>query len=227
MRLPCLSEQGWYANCLWAGDPLDPNFVIIGGLDLYRTTDGGLTYTKISDWQQSPKSAHADHHAIVAHPAYDGASNKTVFFGNDGGLYRADDATAVTPDTGWMNLNNGLGITELYGAATNLASGKMVAGAQDNGTLLYTPTSVPPSPATGPNGWVSIYGGDGGYAAVHPAQPRFYGEYVYLQLHRGDGITPSQDIYSNLPDAGDQRNRSRVGNPGKHGLFATLKKRSV
>ena len=31
---------------------------------------------------------------MVFHPDYDGQSNTTIYFGNDGGLYRTDDATA-------------------------------------------------------------------------------------------------------------------------------------
>ena len=53
--------------------------------------DGGVGLTRISQWFSAPNSAHADHHVIVAHPGFNGTSNTTVFFGNDGGLYRADD----------------------------------------------------------------------------------------------------------------------------------------
>jgi photosystem II stability/assembly factor-like uncharacterized protein len=196
-----LSDQGWYANTLWAGDPLDPNFLVVGGLDLHRSTNGGTTTTKISDWEQSPQSAHADHHVIAAHPAYDGVSNTTVYCGNDGGVYRTANLTAAQPI--WQELNNGLGITQFYGAAGSPTTGQIVGGAQDNGTVLYTPASGPPSATTGPEGYVTIYGGDGGYAAADPRQATFYGEYVYLQIHRSQGGAQSVDIYNGIADAGD------------------------
>jgi hypothetical protein len=117
-----LGDQGWYANVIWAGDPTNADLVIVGGLDIWRSTDGGDTLVDISTWWD-PASAHADHHAIVAHPAYDGVSNRTVLFGNDGGVYRAADVTTVGSDaqlprvSGWTELNNSYGVTQFYGAA--------------------------------------------------------------------------------------------------------------
>lgn len=184
-----LGDQGWYGNSIWAGDPTNADLVIVGGVDLWRSTDGGNTLRDISTWWDS-RSAHADHHAIVAHPRYDGHNNRTVFFGNDGGIYRADDVTTVGNDaqpprvSGWTNLNNAYGVTQFYSAAGNRTSGVIVAGAQDNGTVAF-------DPASGPNHWRSIFGGDGGFCAADPTDSNvFYGEYVYLNIHRNtDGAT--------------------------------------
>src|SRR5262249_5133795 len=49
-----LGSQGWYDNALWV-DPSDTDAnpandrVIAGGIDLYRSSDGGSTFTKISN----------------------------------------------------------------------------------------------------------------------------------------------------------------------------------
>src|SRR5207248_1859726 len=120
-----------------------------------------------------------------------GSANKTVFFGDDGGIYQAADVYAVSLTSGWTFLNHNLGITEFYGAAGNSVSGTVVAGAQDNGTLRYTTGG-------GPQGWTSMFGGDGGYCAADPTDPNyFYGEYVYLQIHRSsNGGASSSYIYS-------------------------------
>ncbi len=190
-----LAGQGWYANCVWAGDPSNPNLVVVGGLDLHRSTNGGSTFTKISQWQSSPTSAHADHHVIIEHPTYNGTNNKTVFFGNDGGLYRADDVTSVSELSGWQELNNGLGITQFYGAAVHPPTGRIVAGAQDNGTLYLTPTGSTET-------WFEVFGGDGGDSAFDPVSQIHYGEYVYLQIHRGQAGGGSNYIYSGIADAG-------------------------
>src|SRR5207247_2242927 len=48
-------EQGWYDNTIWV-NPVNPNFIIVGGIDLWRSTDGGVTLTKISDWTLAPNS---------------------------------------------------------------------------------------------------------------------------------------------------------------------------
>jgi hypothetical protein len=184
-----LGDQGWYDNVIWAGDPTNDDLVIVGGIDLWRSTDGGNHLVDISTWWDSG-SAHADHHAIVAHPAYDGAANRTVFFGTDGGVYRAGDVTTVgdNPDVprtnGWTELNNTYAVTQFYGAAGNATSGIIIAGAQDNGTLAY-------DPATGSEQWKPIFGGDGGFCCADANNSQlFYGEYVYLNIHRNtDGAT--------------------------------------
>jgi photosystem II stability/assembly factor-like uncharacterized protein len=190
-----LAGQGWYANCLWAGDPTNPNLLVVGGLDLYRSTTGGTTFTKISVWQSAPASAHADHHVIVAHPKYNGTTVRTVLFGNDGGLFRADNVTTVQGTTGWQELNNGLGVTQYYAAAAHPPTGKVVGGTQDNGTLFFTPPGSPDS-------WKTIFGGDGGDSAADPVQEFYYGEYIRLQIHRSQNGNPSSYIFTGITDAG-------------------------
>ncbi len=188
-----LSEQGDYDNALWV-DPIDGNHVVAAGLDIYQSQDGGLNFTKVSDWRQAPTSPHADHHAIVAVPNYS-AGNATVYFGNDGGLYRAANMRAVNSDpgfNGWTNMNNGLAITQFYGGAgTAAAGGKIIGGTQDNGTLARIGTA-----------WTQYRGGDGGFVAVDPqSDNNLYGEYVYLALHRSqNGGANSFFICSGLLD---------------------------
>ena len=191
-----LGAQGWYDNTIWV-DPTNSNTLIVGGIDLYRSTNAGVTFTKISDWS-NPASVHADHHVIVAHPQYNGTTNRTVYFGNDGGVYRANDMAAVTgTTTGWTKLNNGLGVTQFYGGAGhNGNNGRIIGGTQDNGSLRY--------PGTGTN-WSAHFGGDGGASAVDPTDGNYiYGEYVYLQIHRSTngGATPSSYIFAGIGDAG-------------------------
>lgn len=184
-----LGDQGWYDNVIWAGDPTDPDLLVLGGIDLWRSTDGGDTVVDISTWWD-PRSAHADHHAVVAHPAYDGQNNRIVFFGNDGGVFRADDVRTVGNDpepprvSGWHELNNTYGITQFYGAAGNPATGVIIGGAQDNGTLAFRREN-------GSEDWRQIFGGDGGFCAADFSDPNvFYGEYVFLNIHRNtDGAT--------------------------------------
>lgn len=178
-----LGDQGWYSNTIWAGDPTNADFVLVGGLDLYRSTNGGNTLADISTWWDK-RSAHADQHCIVAHPAFDGTTNKTVFFGNDGGIYKAADCRTVGNNAnlpriaGWAELDNTYGVTQFYGGAGNVTSGTIVGGAQDNGTLRFTTSG-------GSEQWTEMFGGDGGFCAADPTDPKvFYGEYVYLNINR-------------------------------------------
>ncbi|RLC26774.1 MAG: hypothetical protein DRH37_11460, partial [Deltaproteobacteria bacterium] len=200
-----LGGQGWYDNVIWV-DPTDADTLIVGGVDLYRSTDGGQNLTKITEWWRDT-SAHADHHIIVASPDFNGESNKKVYFGNDGGIYRADDVSTVSPTSGWTELNNNLGITQFYGAAGNATTGDIVGGAQDNGTLMYGYGSGAYDKNT--EAWFELVSGDGGFVASDPGDSTYYyGEYIYLQLYRihvlsdGSGSTP--DIYSGISDAGSE-----------------------
>jgi hypothetical protein len=190
-----LGDQGWYANTIWAGDPTDVNLVIVGGLDLYRSIDGGNRLVDISTWWDN-RSAHADQHTIVSHSGYNGTTNKTVFFGNDGGIYKADDVRTVGNNAqvprinGWKELDNTYGVTQFYGGAGNPTSGTIIGGAQDNGTLRFTT-------AGGSENWSSMFGGDGGFCAADPTDANyFYGEYVYLNLHRSTNGAVSADTIS-------------------------------
>ena len=190
-----LTDQGWYGNAIWAGDPTTSDLVIVGGLDLYRSTDGGNLLVDISTWWDNA-SAHADHHCIVSHPAYNGTTNKTVFFGNDGGVYKSDDVTTVGNDArlprtrGWIELDNTYGVTQFFGAAGNPTSGTIIGGAQDNGTLRFTPTG-------GSENWSEMFGGDGGWCAADANDPNyFYGEYVYLNIHRSSDGGATSDYIS-------------------------------
>lgn len=194
-----LGDQGWYDNSIWAGDPSDPDFIVVGGVNLWKSNDGGNQLIQISDWQQNG-SIHADHHIIVSDPAFDGVNDRIVFFGNDGGLYRTDDITKAGTDTkkvqGWTNLNNNYGVTQFYGIAWNKKSGTLIAGSQDNGTLRLKKDGFP-------NSWSEEFSGDGGYSAADSVDSQYlFGEYVYLSLHRSsDGGDTARFINGEFVDS--------------------------
>ncbi len=195
-----LGSQGWYANCIWV-DPTSPSNLVVGGLDLWRSTDGGTTLTKISDWivnenNNAMVSVHADHHAIVSAPGFDGVNNTTVYFGNDGGLYCATNIYTVTTNAGWLNLNHNLGITQPYGIAANPTTFTTILGNQDNGSTKWKPGQV--------TSWTTWGQGDGGFCAADPTDPNyFYGEYTYLQIYRStDGAVSESYIFGGIGDAG-------------------------
>ncbi|MBI4865912.1 MAG: hypothetical protein HY816_03075 [Candidatus Wallbacteria bacterium] len=191
----CLSlgfyNQGWYDNVI-AVDPTNADRVWVGGIDLFRSDDGGVNWSIASYWWRQGESSyvHADQHAIVFDPAYNGTTNQRIYFGNDGGVYRTDNANA-TPGTpasaapcassgssqiGFVSLNNGYGVTQFYHGAVSSAGEVYIGGTQDNGTNLFDPDSPD-------NDWNEIYGGDGGYVAVDQTDSQvLFAEYVFLSL---------------------------------------------
>lgn len=189
-----LGSQGWYDNALWvapfdAAGAANANTVFVGGLDLWRSTDAGVNFTRISSWSSAPASAHADHHAIVPVPGFNGTTQRGAYFMNDGGAYFVSDVFSVAQLSGWVEKNNQLAVTQFYGASGNAQTGTLVGGTQDNGTLRYTP-------AGGSEAWTTMFGGDGGFCASDPTNPNYhYGEYVYLRIHRStNGGTSSSYI---------------------------------
>ncbi len=174
-----------YTGALWV-DPTNANTVVAGGLDLYRSTNAGVTFTKISNWSSYPgNSAHADHHLILEHPQFNGTTNNTVYTGNDGGIQRATNIYTVANLSGWTNLNNDMAITQLYGCCMSPTSGTVLGGAQDNGTVRATAT-------TGLNSWTSPLGGDGSFCAADPNDPNyFYLQYYYLAMFRSSNAGAS------------------------------------
>jgi hypothetical protein len=181
-------NQGWYDNVI-AVDPKNHEIVWAGGIDLYRSNDQGKNWGLASCWWANPVQGsffvHADQHAIVFHPNYDGQANTTMFVGNDGGIFRTTTPpTAVTnasacSSTGnyvWTNLNNGYGVTQFYYGAVYPGGDAYFGGAQDNGTIRGTS-------AAGANAWTRLQGGDGGAVAVNPQNTQvLYAEYTNLSL---------------------------------------------
>lgn len=173
--------QGWYDNVI-AVSPVDPDVVFVGGVDLFRSDNGGVSFAPISYWWLTPgvdpEYNHADHHVIEFHPGFNGTSNQIVFSGNDGGVLRTNNGMAATaaPNSNgicldfpeaptlvnWTSLNNGYEVTQFYhGRPYPAPTTTYFGGTQDNGTLRGTD-------AGGIDGWVEIHGGDGGYVEYDP-----------------------------------------------------------
>lgn len=172
-----ISTYANYNSAMWV-DPTNASRIVVGGVNLYRSSDGGVTFTSaFSD-------VHADHHAIVEHPQFDGTSNRTIFFGHDGGFSRATNFLTNTT----VDLNNNLGITQFYGGAMNNTSGVMIAGAQDNGTQRFSGDI---------QGWDHVLGGDGISCAADQTDPNyFYAGYQHAALQRSSnaGVSFSSGI---------------------------------
>lgn len=199
--------QGWYDNQI-AVDPKDENIVWTAGIDLMRSDDGGQTWGVASYWwfdPADPNYSHADNHAIVFHPKYNGASNRQLYVASDGGVHRTNDARATvgktldalcgstTPEMiRWESLNNGYQVSQFYHGAVYPDGRTFFGGTQDNGTLRGT---IP-----GGQNWETISGGDGGYVAVDKSDANvLYSEFTGKSLQRSiDGGLHWTRIYGGV-----------------------------
>jgi len=183
------TPMGWYCNTI-AVDPTNPEVVWAGGVDLFRSDDGGRNWGLASYWwarydDESPSFVHADQHAFVFHPDYDGFNVTTMFSASDGGVFRTDNPgarigqdEAALCDPGRSSvifdpLNHGFGITQFYHGAPFPGGDAYLGGTQDNGTILGLDQ-------WGRDGWIGISGGDGGYVAVDPRSPNV----LYVESQR-------------------------------------------
>jgi len=169
--------QGWYSMEL-AVSPLNANEVRVGGINTWKSNNGGTNFLIESHWYGANGSyVHADQHRAEYHPI-----TNQFYAGNDGGLYRRSHFF-----NGYESICSGMSITQFYRLG-NAASDPtiLLGGAQDNGTFRWKN-----------NIWAGVYGGDGMEAMIHPTNPFI----MYATIQRGElhkstdgGVTFSDDI---------------------------------
>ena len=142
--------QCWYDNVIKV-DPNNKNIVFLGGSSaqdpttgaptwVVRTSDGGTTWSTVIPNALGPGLPHVDNHAIAMVKL---AAGVRLYLGNDGGIWRTDNAEA-TPVV-WTNLNDSaLTLTQFYPAISIHPSSPLFAfaGAQDNGSQIYAGPST-------------------------------------------------------------------------------------
>lgn len=192
------SAVSWYANPLWV-DPTDPEFLLTGGLNVWKSTDGGGTLTQISSGYIGGDQPHVDLHFFREDPGFDGITQKAVYVCTDGGVWRTDDVYTASTQSGWTRCDQEYVAMQLYGAAGHGPEDMIIGGTQDNGTQrLLGEDSVAHM----------TFGGDGGFCAIDPDNPHHvYGEYIFLQIFRSRNRGHSAAyITEGLPDAGSRAN---------------------
>jgi photosystem II stability/assembly factor-like uncharacterized protein len=159
-------SQAWY-DWYVAATPDQKGIVYLGAIDAYRGELAGSTWKWTDITTQGNNSIHPDQHCLAFAPN----SSKTIYLGNDGGVYRSSNAGGT-----WTALNKTLGITEIEYMASDPTTAKwLMAGTQDNGTIRFDG-----SPA-----WDHIADGDGGDCGVNQSNPNeIYHSYYSVTLER-------------------------------------------
>ncbi|CAF3758407.1 unnamed protein product [Rotaria sp. Silwood1] len=80
--------QGW-VNLTLSINPDNDNEILMGGLDAFKSTDGGATINRISNWVLVSPYVHADHHYMKWWKV--GANRKLLIAGDGGIFYSTDD----------------------------------------------------------------------------------------------------------------------------------------
>ncbi|MCR9243526.1 MAG: hypothetical protein NXI31_00735 [bacterium] len=187
----------YYYNAFWV-DPTDSDRLLVGGVRIRRSTNGGQSFTTIANGYILTTEPHPDIHAFVPDPGFNGTSNRRVYVATDGGVDVAADYLTVSRNSGWTTLERTMRSTQFYAAAGHHSGDKLIGGTQDNGTLRVTGAS--PSANL-------VFGGDGGHVQIDPTNPNYsYGEYQYLGVHRStNGGSSASTITTGLGDVGSGR----------------------
>ncbi len=163
-------------------DPQNDEHVYVGGIDSYKSTDGGATWTQYTKWsnnnllaQAAISTVHADQHALVFNP-----KNPNQFvMGNDGGLFFTPDKNVLNTRTAVQMRNNKLNITQFYHGTLNPVATynneQLIVGAQDNGTQMLYGAPL----ADGFYEDTKVYGGDGGFTAFDDQDKYLIASYIY------------------------------------------------
>jgi len=219
------SGQGWYDLAI-AASPVNANTIYIGGINVWKSSNGGSSYNIISHWVfDNPNFyTHADIH-------YLGFYGNRLYCGSDGGVFYSDDF-----GSNWTDISEGLGISQVYRLASSPADPDfIVCGSQDNGSNRLQ------------NGhWTHIYGADGMQPMTHRTNTNiFYFSYQmgglmkttdngnnveYIQPYdvSGDWITPfdmhptnSNIIYAGYNDVYKSDDAGWTWNNLTNGMFGS------
>lgn len=191
-----IGNQGWYNNAHLV-KANDPNTIVVGTIDLVKSTNGGTSFTTKSNWNawitgatppgapESPSSnfAHADHHYFAANPL----DPDKLYAITDGGLYRSNNFGET-----YYSCNGGYVTTQFYNGVSHSMqdSNFSVGGLQDNRSALYQGTIA----------WYKTFVGDGMCCGVNSQNDNIcYTEYTNGDISRSNnrGISWS-DISSGL-----------------------------
>jgi hypothetical protein len=162
-------QQCWYDNVVKV-DPANSDTAFFGGAFAFTAAGApnwvvrrlnGAAWASVIPNALGPGLPHADNHAMAFVRLTNGKVR--MYLGNDGGIWRTDDAEA--PTVVWTNLNTGgLTLTQFYPNLSIHPSNPTIsfAGAQDNGSQNYQ----------GGTSWVDNKTcGDGGQTTLDPNVP--------------------------------------------------------
>ncbi|HEX3552566.1 MAG TPA: hypothetical protein VIA62_05005 [Thermoanaerobaculia bacterium] len=112
--------------------PTNPNILWFGGINLYKSTDAGVTWNKIGN-----TALHPDHHQVAAFATNKTPSGLVTYDVNDGGLFVGDGQ-----DQWSGGFQQGLAVTQFQSVSTTAKDTFLFGGTQDNGTNVYQGTEV-------------------------------------------------------------------------------------
>ncbi|HRY33697.1 MAG TPA: PKD domain-containing protein [Bacteroidales bacterium] len=146
-------HQGFY-NCALMVSNDNPDQVLIGGLNLWRTDDGGYTFAAQAGYQGNVLQMHVDMQDFRA-------MSGEYWITNDGGIYWSDDFFGTT------NLVKTTGVhgSDYWGFGSGWNEDVLVGGLYHNGNLAWYENYAQ-------GDYLSLGGGEAPTGYVHPSENR-------------------------------------------------------
>jgi hypothetical protein len=114
--------------------PTNPQTIIVGAIRPRRSTNGGSSFTTLTNTWGSSQQVHQDTHVV----RYSLNDANRIWVGGDGGLWRSDNGASS-----WVNMNANLNITQYYDIVVHPTDPNIVfGGAQDNSSSRRTTSNV-------------------------------------------------------------------------------------
>lgn len=123
-------------NSVFIFNPTNPDILIGGNVDIYRSDNDGQSFYPISNWlgNNNLPLIHVDQRNVFTNPL----EPNFVYFCNDGGVFRYFINTSNFED-----LSNGLVITQFYDIAVAQTNTNVIGGgSQDNGNMFRNENGV-------------------------------------------------------------------------------------
>ena len=169
-----------YYNLTLSVDPNNDDKVNLGGINTFKSINGGTSWQKTSVSRSTSSTLseiHADVHTIVYHPTN---SNKGLI-GTDGGVYYVNSfSTAHNNTNAMVSRGNSYNTTQFYKGAIgqNAFSDQFLGGAQDNGTNFMDGATP------GINSSTEVAGGDGMYCFIDKGGQYMISSYINNTYYR-------------------------------------------
>ncbi|MFQ5446537.1 MAG: T9SS type A sorting domain-containing protein [Saprospiraceae bacterium] len=153
--------QGWYSHDVVV-HPQNPGEIIVIGIDVWKSTDGGNTLVQTSTGGvgfanppiEGPDGnadyVHSDCHDVIYHPT----NSDILYVASDGGIHRSLDGGET-----FASCNGSYQTAQFYNGFSNSWQNEVICmgGLQDNGTIQWN----------GDVTWTRVFGGDGSWSAIN------------------------------------------------------------
>ncbi len=146
-------NQGFY-NCALMASETNADHVLIGGLNLWRSNNGGATFSSVAGYVGGPLSLHVDMQDFRA-------VNGTYWVTTDGGIYRSTNFFTSQPEFRM----NGLRASDYWGFGSGWNEDVLVGGLYHNGNLAWHENY-------GEGNFLELGGGEDATGYVNPGNNR-------------------------------------------------------